>query len=95
MKLHQLRALVAVARSGSIHEAARTLHLTQPAVTLAARSRGRLGLMLIARSSSGVTLTDAGRAMLQRAELVVNEVARTEEEMAQLRENRQAGSPSG
>ena len=27
--------------------------------------------------------------MLQRAELVVNEVARTEEEMAQLRENRQ------
>ncbi|MBN3769047.1 MULTISPECIES: LysR family transcriptional regulator [Burkholderia] len=90
MKLHQLRALVAVARSGSIHEAARTLHLTQPAVTRSLRDlEDELGLMLVARSSSGVTLTDAGRAMLRRAELVVNEVARTEEEMAQLRENRQ------
>ncbi|KWF72025.1 LysR family transcriptional regulator [Burkholderia pseudomultivorans] len=90
MKLHQLRALVAVARSGSIHEAARTLHLTQPAVTRSLRDlEDELGLMLVVRSSSGVTLTDAGRAMLQRAELVVNEVARTEQEMAQLRDNRQ------
>jgi DNA-binding transcriptional LysR family regulator len=90
MKLHQLRALVAVASSGSIHEAARALHLTQPAVTRALRDlEDELGLMLVLRSSSGVSLTDAGRAMLRRAELVVNEVARTEEEMSWLRDNRQ------
>lgn len=89
MKLHQLRALVAVATSGSIHEAARTLHLSQPAVTRSLRDlEDEVGLMLVSRSSSGVTLTEDGKAMLRRAELVVNEIARTEEEMSWLRDNR-------
>ncbi|AQV94009.1 LysR family transcriptional regulator [Cupriavidus necator] len=90
MKLHHLRALVAVANSGSIHEAARALHLSQPAVTRSLRDlEDEVGLMLVVRTSSGVTLTEEGRAMLRRAELVVNEITRTEEEMARLRGNRQ------
>lgn len=90
MKLNQLRALLAVAQAGSIHEAARTLHLTQPAVTRALRDlEDELGLTLLVRSSTGVTLTAPGQTLLQRAELVVNEMARTAEEMARLRDNRQ------
>ncbi|VVE15952.1 HTH-type transcriptional regulator TsaR [Pandoraea pneumonica] len=90
MKLHQLRALVAVANTGSIHEAARTLHVTQPAVTRALRDlETEVGLMLIVRSSTGVSLTHEGRALLQRAELIVNEMTRTEAEMTRLRDTRQ------
>ncbi len=33
MKLHQLRVLLAVAEHGSIHEAARALHISQPALS--------------------------------------------------------------
>lgn len=92
MKYHQLRALIATARTGSIHEAARTLHITQPAVTHALRElEADLGLPLIVRSSSGVALTAEGRLLLQRAELVVHEMTRTEAEMARLRSGR-AGS---
>jgi LysR family transcriptional regulator, regulator of abg operon len=90
MKLNQLRALLAVAHAGSIHEAARTLHLSQPAVTRALRDlEDELGLTLLVRSSTGVTLTGEGQTLLQRAELVLNEMARTADEMARLRDHRQ------
>lgn len=90
MKLHQLRALVAVARSGSIHEAARNLHLTQPAVTRALRDlESDVGMMLVVRSSSGVLLTQEGRLLLRRAELIVHEMARAENELEQSRDARQ------
>ena len=39
MKLHQLRALDAVARLGGIRAAAREMGLTQPALTKAQKSR--------------------------------------------------------
>lgn len=32
MKLHQLKALVAIHQAGSILEASKTLHITQPAL---------------------------------------------------------------
>jgi len=35
MKLHQLRILLAVAQHGSIHEASRSLHISQPALSKA------------------------------------------------------------
>ena len=33
MKLHQLRAIVAICESGSIQEASRLLHISQPALS--------------------------------------------------------------
>ncbi|WP_321912266.1 MULTISPECIES: LysR family transcriptional regulator [unclassified Paraburkholderia] len=90
MKLHQLRALVAVARAGSVHEGARLLCVTQPAVTRALRDlEDEVGLLLMTRSSSGVTLTSDGRVLLARAELIVNEILRTENALANLRDQRQ------
>ncbi|MBA4282646.1 MAG: LysR family transcriptional regulator, partial [Ralstonia sp.] len=35
VKLHQLRILLAVAQHGSIHEASRGLHISQPALSKA------------------------------------------------------------
>jgi LysR family transcriptional regulator for metE and metH len=68
ISIRQLRALAAVAASGSITAAAGRLHLTQPAVTLQLRNLQALaGLPLIQRSSDGMLLTEAGREVLALA----------------------------
>lgn len=83
MKLHQLRALVAVADQGSIVGASRILFVSQPAITKAIRElESDLGITLLERSVSGVTLTTVGEALLQRARLIVSELERAEEQMA-------------
>lgn len=65
LTLRQLRALAAVAEGGSVTAAAHRLHLTQPAVTLQLRNLQELaGLPLLQRSTSGMTLTDAGAELL-------------------------------
>jgi DNA-binding transcriptional LysR family regulator len=87
MSLRQLRAFKTVAEAGSIREAARTLQLTQPAVTHAVRELERgLGTALFIRSSAGVRLTEIGTALLRRAHLVLAEVQRTHDEITQLRD---------
>jgi biotin operon repressor len=61
MKLHQLRMLLAVAQHGSIHEAARSLHISQPALSKAiAELERELGVTLMSRSVRGVSLTAYG-----------------------------------
>ncbi|MFM0401696.1 LysR substrate-binding domain-containing protein [Paraburkholderia aspalathi] len=83
MKLHQLRALVAVADQGSIIGASRALFVSQPAITKAIRElESDIGITLLARSVSGVTLTSTGASLLRRARLIVGEFARAEEQMA-------------
>lgn len=58
MKLNQLRALAAVAETGSIQEASRILHLTQPALSKAIKElESSVGATLFVRSSKGVQLT--------------------------------------
>ncbi|MGN8113629.1 LysR family transcriptional regulator [Labrys sp. 22185] len=62
----QLRALAAIASSGSVTSAAKALHLTQPAVTLQLRNLQDLAdLPLLQRTGDGMILTDAGVEMLQ------------------------------
>lgn len=84
MKHHQLIALVAVADHGGIHAAARALHLTQPAVTKALRDlETELGCPLLLRQSRGVVPTVEGQLLLTRARLIVQELRRAEEDLAQ------------
>jgi molybdate transport repressor ModE-like protein len=71
VSIRQLRALAALAESGSITAAAGKLHLTQPAVTLQLRNLQALaGLPLIQRSGDGMLLTDAGREVLKLTERI-------------------------
>jgi DNA-binding transcriptional LysR family regulator len=68
----QLDAFAAVARAGSFTAAARTLHLSQPA--LSRRITGleeRLEAMLLVRHRSGSSLTEAGRRLLDFVEAQV------------------------
>lgn len=89
MKHHQLTALVAVADQGSFHGAARALHLTQPAITKAIKDlETELGILLVVRQARGVELTAEGQALLARARLIVRELRRAEEDIGQLKGQR-------
>src|SRR5215831_21215820 len=69
--LRQLRALAAVHAMGSVTAAARSLNLTQPAVTLQLRNLEALArLPLIQRTGDGMRLTDAGREVLALTERI-------------------------
>jgi DNA-binding transcriptional LysR family regulator len=86
MKHYQLRALVAAADSGSIRAAARSLFLTQPAVTKAIRDlEAEIGLTLLVRQSRGVTLTHEGKMLLGRARMIVRELERAQEDIQTLK----------
>lgn len=89
MKHHQLTALVAVAEHGGIHAAARALHLTQPAITKAIKDlEAELGIDLLQRQSRGVVPTAEGQVLLERAQLIVRELQRAEEDMGVLKGQR-------
>jgi molybdate transport repressor ModE-like protein len=85
MKLHHFRHLVALADAGSIRAAARTLGLSQPAVTKSiGQLEKELNVSLVSRSTHGTTLTRHGKAIVPRARAIANEVRRTREDIAQL-----------
>ena len=69
--LRQLRALQAVAETGSFSRAADRLNYTQPAVskTIATLER-ELGAVLVERECRPVRLTDAGNALVRHADEV-------------------------
>ncbi len=86
MKLHQLHALVAVADTGSIRAAARLVGLSQTAVSKALRElENQQKLPLLTRNASGIVFTAAGEKLLSHARLVVGQLQRAEEELAELR----------
>jgi DNA-binding transcriptional LysR family regulator len=68
---HRLAVLREVARAGSFAGAAAALRHTPSAVSqqIAALERGA-GIMLVERSTRGVTLTDAGQALLATADAI-------------------------
>lgn len=63
-----LELLVAVAETGSVGAAARTVGMAQPNATRSlARLERQLGLDLVVRSTRGSTLTDAGAVLVDQA----------------------------
>ncbi|HZD70842.1 MAG TPA: LysR substrate-binding domain-containing protein, partial [Actinomycetes bacterium] len=68
MTLGQLRVLLAVARHGSVNQAAVELSVTQPAVSAAVGALEReLGVALVAREGRGIRLTPSGQALARFA----------------------------
>lgn len=82
---HRLAVLREVARAGSFAAAAAALHHTPSAVSqqIAALERGA-GMMLVERSTRGVTLTDAGRALLATADAIHAELQLAEQRLRTL-----------
>jgi molybdate transport repressor ModE-like protein len=83
--VQRLAVLREVARHGSFNQAALTLHCTPSAVSqqIAALERG-LGAPVVERSTRGVTLTDAGRLLVEAADAIAAELADTQQRIEKL-----------
>lgn len=69
MDIRQLRTFVTVARLASVTKAAEALHITQPAVSGQLKAlEDELQVRLLSRTTSSVTLTQSGQALLAKAE---------------------------
>jgi DNA-binding transcriptional LysR family regulator len=72
MELRHLRYFVAVAEGLSFTKAAAKLHLAQPSLTRQIHNlEGEIGVRLLNRSKSAVTLTEEGRSFLVDARLIL------------------------
>ncbi|MCY1398078.1 HTH-type transcriptional regulator GbpR [compost metagenome] len=77
VKLHQIKALVAINQTGSINEASQILHVSQPALSRSIKELEReLGLTLLQRSYKGMALTEEGRRVIRHAQLAVESIRR-------------------
>ncbi|CAH0647255.1 MULTISPECIES: LysR family transcriptional regulator [Pseudomonas] len=87
MKLHQLRALVAIHNAGSILEASKLLHITQPALSRSIKELEReVGFALLQRSPKGMALTEEGKRVIRHANLVVESIRRLQLEAASIQD---------
>src|SRR5210317_872553 len=69
LTLRQLRGFEAVVASGSVSAAARSLHLTPPAVSLQLRDlENAIGLPLLERGDNGLVTTRVGQQLLEMSQ---------------------------
>jgi DNA-binding transcriptional LysR family regulator len=81
--LTQLRILDAVARHGSVTEAARELHFSQPSVShQLARLETATGAGLLQRVGRGIRMTPEGELLARRAAEIVGRVDAASDELA-------------
>ncbi len=81
MEIRVLRYFLAIAREGSITNAANFLHVTQPTLSRQIRDlEEELGQKLFIRGSHSMTLTPEGMILRKRAEEIISMVDKTEAE---------------
>ena len=81
MEIRVLRYFLAIAREGSITNAASFLHVTQPTLSRQIRDLEKeLGQKLFTRGSHNMTLTAEGMILRKRAEEIISMVDKTEAE---------------
>ncbi|MGH9519830.1 MAG: LysR family transcriptional regulator [Terriglobales bacterium] len=86
MNLADLETLLTVARERSFSRAAEKLHRTQPAISLAVkRLEDAAGEVLLDRASRQARLTPAGEVVARRAEQMLQQRGRLEQELLELR----------
>ena len=82
LDVKRMRVLREVAQRGSFSAAAEELGYTQPAVSQQISALEReAGTRLLRRGARGVTLTDAGRALVEHSEAILTRLAAAEEEL--------------
>ena len=88
MDTQLLEAFIAVAQSGSFSAAAERVHVTQPAISKRiAQLEDSLGCRLFDRISRTIYLTEAGSALLPRAEKILLELRETKQAIRDLSGN--------
>jgi DNA-binding transcriptional LysR family regulator len=82
MEIRQLQYFVTIARKGGFRNAAEALSVSQATLSEQIKSlEHELGVRLVERSNRSLTLTEAGRALLGRADRLLAEVKATRAEM--------------
>ena len=82
MDIKQLRALLAIADTGSATRAAELLRIVQPAVSRHVRLlEEELGVELFERERHGMVLTEAGRTMVEYGRRAIQELDRAKAEI--------------
>ena len=85
MMMRQLKSFIAVVDCGSLGAAARTLGVSQPAVTKAIRAlEVTLGARLFDRAVGGSIPTDFGRALDPHARAIINQAQRAQREIGEI-----------
>jgi len=91
MDIRHLRYFLEIAEQGSLTRAAERLHVAQPALSLHVKNmEAQLGTKLLIRGRSGVQPTEAGELLLRRARGILDDLARTEDDIRNL-----DGDPAG
>lgn len=81
-RLRHLEVMLAVAATGSMRLAAQRVNLTQPAISkIVQEMEAMFGAALFERSKRGVTLTECGEALAERAQSLLNDFDCTREEI--------------
>jgi DNA-binding transcriptional LysR family regulator len=87
MTLQQLAYFLAAASHGSFSSAAGALHLAQPSLSEQIRRlEDELGVELFARTTRGLTLTEAGRTLRPEAEAALAAADRARQSVVEVRE---------
>lgn len=82
LKTRHLQVFLAVAKAGSMQHAARDVGLTQPAISkLISELEAIFGARLLERSKRGVTPTECGCALIDRAQLMLNDLESAKDEI--------------
>jgi DNA-binding transcriptional LysR family regulator len=80
MDLRRLRSLLAVQDWGSVSEAARRLHMTQPALSRQIKDfEAELGMQLFERVGRGMAATSEGEELLQHGRSLLGQIEALEE----------------
>lgn len=89
MEIQQLRHLIAAVQHGNLLKAADESFITQSGLSRSIKSlEDRLGVPLLVRKPKGVEPTIYGECLIKRAKLILNEVARSIEEVRAIEEAR-------
>lgn len=82
MDIRELRTFIAVAKTGNITRAAEELHISQPALSRQIiKLENELGCKLLERGSHGISPTNAGHLLLNRARELSDLLDKTETEL--------------
>ncbi|MDF7826581.1 LysR substrate-binding domain-containing protein [Pontiellaceae bacterium B12227] len=80
MNLRAFEYLLALEKQGGFHKAADACHVSQPALSIQIKKlEEELGIQLLERGTKGFFFTPAGKEVLERARIVMQQVAEVEE----------------
>ncbi len=88
--IRQLKVFLEVAQHKSFTQAAKTLHLTQPAVSMQIKQlEDVVGIELLVKHGRKIALSDAGQEMLHLSRNVLQQIEETEHRLEQISEGNQ------